>query len=438
MKLSLMRFTTMMTDLRVKMLNPKTLERLSDWLAVAVAIALPWSTTAAGICIAAWLLAVLPTLDVTSVRRELAIAAGWLPVLLWCLGAVGMLWADVGWTARIGGLDSFNRLLVIPLLLAQFRRSEHGGWVIYGFLISSAVVLVASFVMVLTPGLTWRGHVDGVPVHDDVFQGSAFLICAFGALGYAAVESGRRHWRAASAFTVIAALFLANFAFVVISRAAVVVAPVLAVLLGWRLFRWKGILGACVLAAVIGTAALLASPSLRMRMNQSIEEIQTYRATDAATSIGVHVAFLKESVTIIASAPIIGHGTGSIPEEFRKVTAGETGAAAVATVNPHNQTFAVAIQIGLVGMLVLWSMWVAHLLLFRGESIAAWLGTVVVVENIVSSTVHSQLFDFANGWLYIFAVGVLGGTVLQERDRKDCAVTAMNPNPISARLSPAQ
>jgi O-antigen ligase len=54
--------------------------------------------------------------------------------------------------------------------------------------------------------------------------------------------------------------------------------------------------------------------------------------------------------------------------------------------------------------------------LFRSKSLAAWIGTVVVTENVVSSTVHSHLFDFANGWLYVFGVGVLGGMVLRERD----------------------
>jgi hypothetical protein len=40
---------------------------------------------------------------------------------------------------------------------------------------------------------------------------------------------------------------------------------------------------------------------------------------------------------------------------------------------------------------------------------------VAVLENILSSTVHSHLFDFNSGWLYVFATGVLGGTILHER-----------------------
>jgi hypothetical protein len=53
--------------------------------------------------------------------------------------------------------------------------------------------------------------------------------------------------------------------------------------------------------------------------------------------------------------------------------------------------------------------------LFTGQSTVAWLGLVVIVENVLSSTVHSHLFDFNHGWLYVFATGVLGGTILRER-----------------------
>ena len=388
--------------------------RLADWLAVGVAVALPWSTTATGILIAVWLVVLLPTLNAAAVKRELVTAAGGLPVLLWCLGAIGMLWADAGWTARWQGLDGFNRLLMIPLLLAQFRRSGHGGYVVRGFFISSAIVLAVSLFLVLAPGLTWRG-VGGVPVHDDIYQSSAFLICAFGALGCAGDQIHKRHWPAVLGLLAIAILFIASFVVVEISRIALIVVPVLVVLLGWRLSRWRGILGAAVIAVIIGAAFWFASSSLRLRLHDSIDELREYSVANAPTDLGMHAAFLKESLSIIAVAPMVGHGTGSIPEQFRRISAGKTGASAIATVNPHNQTFAVAIQLGLVGAVVLWAMWMAHFLLFRGEGAAAWLGTVVVVENIVSSTAHSHLFDFNNGWLYVFGVGVLGGMTLRKR-----------------------
>jgi hypothetical protein len=34
----------------------------------------------------------------------------------------------------------------------------------------------------------------------------------------------------------------------------------------------------------------------------------------------------------------------------------------------------------------------------------------------VSSLFNSHLFDFSEGWLYVFGVGVVGGMILRERD----------------------
>jgi len=400
---------------RIGRLDHSSLTALADCAAVAVAIALPWSTSVVGIAVAVWLVVLLPTLDAPSVKRELATAAGGLPVVLWGLGAVGMLWADVSWHDRLAGLDSFYRLLAIPLLLAQFRRSAKGVWVVCGFFISSIALLIASYAIAFAFGSRWHGSY-GVPVHDTIFQGSVFLICGFGALGYATSSWEKRKDLWPVALFGIGALFLINFGVVIISRIALVIGPLLLLLLGWRLSGWKGTLAALLLAAMLGSAMWFASPILRHRIATSVTELQKYEANSESTSIGEHIVFLKGSLPIIASAPIIGHGTGSITEEFRRITAGKTGVAATPTVNPHNQTFAIAIQLGLLGAAVLWAMWIAHLALFTGRSALAWLGLVVVVENILSSTVHSHLFDFNSGWLYVFGVGVLAGTILGERD----------------------
>jgi O-antigen ligase len=393
-----------------------SLARVADWLVVFIAMALPWSVTVTTIGIVAWLVAVLPTLEMASVRREIQSAAGGLPILLWCLGVIGMLWADLSWTERFQGLGSFHRLLVVPILLAQFRRTERGMWVIYGFLISSALALIATYVLTLTPGLTWRGPKgDGIVAHDDIFQGSVVVICAFGALGYAGMNAVKRRWKPVLGFTALTTVFLSYFLFVpIFSRIATVAAAVLATSLGWRFYRWKGLLVACTFVALVGFAFWSISAGLRERVHNTIDEALEYSATNTATPIGQHVAFLKESLMIISSAPLVGHGTGSIPNEFRRIAGGASGAAGVVTVNPHNQAFAVAIQIGLLGVIVLWWMWIAHFRLFRGKGIIAWGGVVIVIENVLSSTVHSHLFDSAHGWLYVLGVGVLGGTALRQ------------------------
>ena len=89
-----------------------------------MAIALPWSTSATAILLVIWLITLIPTLNLAAIWREVKTLVGGLPVLLWLLGAFGVLWADVSWPDRVGGLGSFHRLLMIPVLLAHFRRSK--------------------------------------------------------------------------------------------------------------------------------------------------------------------------------------------------------------------------------------------------------------------------------------------------------------------------
>ena len=77
----------------------------ADWLAVATAVSLPWSTSATGILVVLWLIALIPTLDWADLRRELTTAAGGLPVALVAFGVLGMAWADVTWAERWGGVS---------------------------------------------------------------------------------------------------------------------------------------------------------------------------------------------------------------------------------------------------------------------------------------------------------------------------------------------
>jgi hypothetical protein len=78
----------------------------------------------------------------------------------------------------------------------------------------------------------------------------------------------------------------------------------------------------------------------------------------------------------------------------------------------------VAIELGVLGVAVLYAMWAAHLMLFGAGgglatgAMAARLGLGVVVWDVVSAVFLSHVFDFSTGWIYVFGVGVLGGMVL--------------------------
>jgi hypothetical protein len=97
------------------------------------------------------------------------------------------------------------------------------------------------------------------------------------------------------------------------------------------------------------------------------------------------------------------------------VVGAATEPSALASENPHQQVFAVAIQLGLVGATLLIAMWITHLALFRAPGPVAWAGAVIVLVHVVACMFNSHLFDFTEGWFYVIGVGVIGGFVRRER-----------------------
>jgi O-antigen ligase len=400
------------------------LEPLADGFIAAAAVSLPWSTSATAVLMVLWFLALIPTLSWVDIRRELATPAGGLPVLLFALGLVGMLWADVTLLERWQGLDSFFKLLAIPLLFVQFRRSARSHWVFVGYLFSCIALLIVTAVVMAIPSLALSLlHFDNVLVKNAATQSGEFVTCIFGLLFFANEEIERRRWTWVFGSSAIIFAMLADIFYASTGRTALAVAVVLLLLFAIKRLSTSGVVLVVSVSMLIGITAWYTSPYLRDRVTDVELEIQTYEATSTRTSSGERIEFWKKSIEFVRQSPLIGHGTGSIRGLFEKAAAGQTGAAGVAAANPHNQTLAVAIQLGLAGVIVLWAMWVAHLFLFRGNDLAAWIGLVIVTQNIIGSLFNSHLFDFVQGWVYVIGVGVAGGAALRAQARR-----VMSPN----------
>ena len=389
--------------------------RGADYLALAVAVALPWSTSATGILIALWALAFVPTIEKVDLYRELTKPAGALPFVLFGLGIVGLAWADVTLAERLRALAVFSKLLVIPGLMAQLQYSKFGPRILIAFLVACVALLIASFAVTIWPDLPRSSQLEGVPVKNYIVQSIEFTICAAVLLHLAIERAQARSWAASAGMFVLACTFLANVFFIASSRTTMVIIPALVLVYFGRRFGWRGIFGAAVASVALGAILWVTSPYLRERVSGLLTETEKYEADGSVTSTGERIVYWRKSVGFIAEAPLFGHGTGSIAELFRRAAAGQSGVRAEVTSNPHNQTLAVAIQLGLVGVAALWAMWISHLLLFRGLSLAAWIGLVVVIQNIVGSLFNSFLFDFTEGWLYAFGVGVAAAIARQRR-----------------------
>jgi O-antigen ligase len=387
----------------------------ADWLAVALAVSLPWSTSATGILVVLWLLALVPTLTWADVRRELVNPVGGLPILLLALGIAGMAWSDASWHERWGGLTGFVKLITIPLLMVQFRRSDDAYRVFFGFLIACVGVLVASYAVTIWPQLPKVA--TSVPVKNYITQSLFFAVCAAVLFDRAVTEFRLRRWIYAAALGLLIVAFLFNIFFVATGRTTLVIIAALILLFGLRHSGWKGILVTGAIGLVLAAAVWTTSPYLRERVTAIFVNTERFEQSGEMSSSGERITFWKKSLRFIESAPLIGHGTGTITEQFRRAAVGQTGGDGMVSANPHNQTLTIGIQLGLLGIAVLWAMWLLQFFFFyRGSGSLAWIGLVVVTQNAVGSLFNSFTFDFTEGWFFAVGVGVAAGAFLRQAD----------------------
>lgn len=381
----------------------------ADALAAAAVVSLPWSTSATSILVPVWAAAALAS-DGAALRKMLWRPEAALAAALCALAVAGVAWsAEAAWPLRLAGIAPFLKLLVIPLLFVQFARSERGDALLAAYGLSAGVLLAASLVQAFTPQIHWRTPWLGVPVKDYLIQNAEFVLCGFVLLdrAFATWPGGRAR---ALVLAGLALVFLGDVLFVALGRTSLIVMAVLFALLGLRHFTRRAF--ALFLATGVALAALAwtASPYLRYRVTHLAAEIDG----SSATSAGSRLAFWRMSGTVIGTAPLLGHGTGSIRGEFAAAAAADPAAPADAS-NPHNQVLAIAIQFGLVGAVLVLAMWAAHLRMFLLPGATAWIGLCVTVQNVVSSLFNSHLSDFSNGWLYVFGVGIAGGAMLRPK-----------------------
>ena len=205
-------------------------------------------------------------------------------------------------------------------------------------------------------------------------------------------------------------------AFVIVSRTALVTVPIMLAVFALLHLKWRtNVIVFCV-AIVLAALAWATSPQLRWTTETFLRDYQIYKERNIPTSIGMRLEFWQKSLRFFAEAPIVGHGTGSTRGLFEQAATGPKVLAGGQVIgNPHNQTLNVAVQWGAIGVVVLYAIWLMHLLLFRGDGLATWIGLVVVVQNIFTSLFNSHIFDFHEGWMYVLGVGVAGGMVLKGR-----------------------
>ena len=404
--------------------------------AVAPAATLPVSTSGQAIALSIFVVLALLTVKPGEWLATIMTPAAAIPVGLYALIVIGMLWSPTPF-APGGGVGHYAKLLLVPVAMACAFTPRQGLQIGYGFLAGCLVILVLSFLSFFVHLPSPFSHaMDGVPVKDNAVQSGCFALCAFGlALGGVSTWiEGNRH--RAVAMMILALVFLADVFMIYISKTGILMTAALVALFVVQAGGWRRSLLIATPIVLIAAIALWSSGPAQRRLAQIATDIHAVddgkASSEATLSTASRLDFWSKAVEFIGQAPWFGHGTGSTKSLYQSLEATRPSPYGEAVPDPHNQFFAIAIQVGLVGGAILLAMWAVHFSMFVGGGFACAIGQAVVIQNFIGSLFNSHLSTVTQGMLYCLAVGLLGGIVQRARGRSGMAGN------LASQLQPAK
>jgi O-antigen ligase len=179
----------------------------------------------------------------------------------------------------------------------------------------------------------------GIFVRNYIDQSQEFVLCTV-VLAFPIVTLLRDGIiRQALLLTAVAVNFILYMAFVIVSRTALVTAPIMLVVFAMAHLRWRTNVVLFVTVIVLGAIAWAISPQLQATTERFTTEYRSYKESNQPTSIGLRLEYWEKSLRFFTDRPIIGHGTGSTLRLFEAAATGPEALAQGRVIgNPHNQT----------------------------------------------------------------------------------------------------
>ena len=311
------------------------------------------------------------------------------------------------------GLAKHRKLLYIPILVTLFPEPGWRRRGLYALLIPLLLTLLLSYLQALH---LWHGGkafaVHGYAIANyyvfktHITQNLLLAMVAYALLLVALYGQSPGKRLVAGIVGVLAVI---DVLFLVQGRTGY---AVLAALVIWLLYQWRGWRGSVagvVLLALIGGLAAGLSEGFRTRvMRVGDAQLVDNPYTNTKLSDQFRWMFYRNSLTLIASHPLVGTGTGSFSPVYDGLVQGHEGVAGWVTHNPHNEYLFLAIEWGLIGLgSFLTLLFLQWRLAGRLPGLDARLATGLVIAFAGGCLFNSLLLDFTEGHVFTYLSGLL-------------------------------
>ena len=320
-----------------------------------------------------------------------------LATLLFLLFVAGIFYSSADWLYALEYFKKYRELIYLPIVISlmennlQARKNAE-----YSFIIGCILLLIISLLM----------HFSLIPIHrygDSILfhiTHSFFMaILAFWSAHYF-IES--RQYRYLWLFLLIVTAY--NTIFIAPGRTGMFVLFVLMILfMAQRLSLKKQIIAFLLLCSLF-TGAFFTSHNFSSRLDQAWHEIATYHHGSSRTSLGQRLDWWNDSLELIKKRPVFGFGTGGFTVAHNQLI---QGTHTEPTDNPHNEYLFIAVQLGIVGLVLFLALfitqWICSLKLQDKDK---YLVQGVVLAMAMGCIMNSFLFDSHQGHFYAFLSGI--------------------------------
>ncbi len=328
---------------------PQTLQ----WLVLALAFCLPFSTSAVTIIALLILLCWVVEGDFARKCNEIA-ASPICRALLVYVGVMvlGLFWSD-SWLEGLGMIQHRWKILFLPILLTVIRWDRRRRYVnafVGGVLFTVIVIDLAYGGVFQQLGITSRKFsFEGIVNHMVSTPMLAFVIYLLWEQILWREERNWHYWL----LSILGCLLSLNI-FIMRGRSGLFAFVVLMFLLSYQYFKnniLRALLVPTLIFPIIFVGAYYSSPVFQLRMNKIVENISDFDK-DKKTSVGFRLHYWSTSWALIKEHPWGGVGIGDFASSYLQLNQ-QNSPEIGTTNNPHNQFIFLTAQLGIIGLVAL-------------------------------------------------------------------------------------
>jgi O-antigen ligase len=268
-------------------------------------------------------------------------------VLLVSFYFIGMVYSEASWHMAFRATIKYLKLLFLLFFIPLFNNKNSRNTAFFIFILGVMVNEIFTYLHFFNvfnfgfgPGKHWL-------FVQDIDAG---FIVSFAAFLLANYCFDNRRFRLIALFCFLILSF--DILFLNQERTGYLIYLVLAGLFLWQRMKWRGLISAMIAIPLLFGSLYLTSHKFHDRVNQVVTNISDYQHGKEVTSIGLRLVFAQFSFNVIKHHWLIGTGTGSFQEMYKKANGPKLDDGTWPS-HPHNEYIATTYHLGIIGLFVL-------------------------------------------------------------------------------------